>query len=193
MKAVSLSQIFLNNSIQEEVTNVHNSFKKDYPKDVKTFREAMSVTLDNKYYPDVKDLLSAGIGKFNKLKLPLNIKDISVLESRIKIFPLLKNYLDKKVSDASVFELEDASLIALKPSQAFAFKALVLYLNKENHYQGMLPYTTAVDKATNHLFYQSFKNNQFRHTLFCRDLALELNVSAMYINTALWIMGQELK
>jgi len=76
--------------------------------------------------------------------------------------------------------------------QAFSFKVFVLYLAEEDNYKGMLPYTEPVHRACELLFNTSFKDNQYRHTLFCMDLAKELNASPMYVNTALWVLGMRL-
>ena len=200
MNCSSLKSIFLNPKMKEEVARIHNAvrggktLREDFARNTKTFQANPKIVAE----------MRKADPQFNSLDKVdrVDLISINVFVGRHGIMsePAVSKILD--VPNPDIREVEEASMHAKNASQALAFKTFVLGLDREcelgqklheDNYYGMQAYTSPVHDATVVLFGESFKGNQYRHTVFCIELAKELKVSPMYVNTVLWVLGMRIR
>lgn len=90
-------------------------------------------------------------------------------------------------------EIREISIRAIAyPSLVLPIKLFLIKHKMTEDYDGIQAYTTPVDRATQFLFNINFNGDQFRHTVFCREIAQEIGRSPTFINTVLWKIGQKI-
>jgi hypothetical protein len=196
MSEDSLKCIFMSEKMREQVKEVEQSMCSTA---YSTLLDAFIIPDKGKDYdPKIiqkakMDFITNVDPQYNEYGLDYDIKATnSYMKNRKALMEI--SSVKKILNDESpnVRDVEIASLNALKPMQAYAFKLLVLSKKgMKKNYWGMMPNTSHVRKAAEFLFDES-GNNQWRHTVFCFKLAKELKTYPLYINTVMYILGQKL-
>jgi len=129
----------------------------------------------------------------------LGILDLPKIGVMSKLFgvndPRFTSRLNKKIYSLTVADLEDVSLCF--PSNRPLYGLKLIYMFLANHtkdvqeFRGILPSTTPVRKALKTLFGIS-GTNPFQLSKAQEEVAQDAGVSAMNLNTALWIYGAEI-
>ena len=189
----SIIDIFCRPKIEEAVEKTHDClvFKK-----IKTLREFMAMPVkweDSQTHliPDIVKVMEGENPIFAGKGFNLDMPAIGYLELRSNFLKLPEVAEIADVTRPSMKKIVDASLLAKKPMELYPFKTFIMTLGLEDEYYGLLPNTSHCEVATKRLFGENFKNNPYGHTLFCRDIAFEIKRTPMYVNTALWLLGQE--
>lgn len=88
--------------------------------------------------------------------------------------------------------IKTISYLCLNPSFQYSIKIYLHVHDKEDRYDGFLPYTSPVNKATQFLFGRNFIGDPMGHTDMCKRIGAEIGKSPMYVNTAFYVLGVKL-
>lgn len=195
-----MRSVFLSESMEKHVNEIHDSFAKIKAKDLLDYvivphkGQSEAVANNEHLHKQIRDvMLLPNISKFNQFGV-FDMPTCTYMESRYKMIASMeadvKDILTKPISSVTVFNLERLSEYAHSPMQAFWIKHAAIELGVAKHYKGTQPYTKPVNKITKVFLGETV--SQLRHTVFCAELASELGTYPSYINTAMWIMGERI-
>ena len=196
-----MKSILCCSSMREKVKEIHSYFKTPKePIDLIDFailpQHGSDIDWDDPNSPiiqKIRKMMMTPTPRFNESALGEKVYDITACSYLAKRAELLQEFPEiatKPLASLTVENLEDISLGATGPMQAYFIKHAVLRLKYKRTYKGMQPYTSPVDKITRILYGKPMDN--YRHTVLCIELAQQLKVYPTYINTAFWILGQRL-
>lgn len=207
MKYHSIEDIFLSKKRSDATQKIHSYFK-DYPKMslLDHFVPAMDWNLDKiktvrskaDGFEPIKTYLKKGqSGDFKQFKVyGVQACNRYMWMRSDLVSDIVKNWEIEIDDPSAVMKLKYLIEICLEaieyPSLVYPIKTYVIANDLEDGYSGILPNTTPVRRATELLFGKPFNGDQYGHTMLCRDIANELDVNPMYINTALWTIGMEI-
>lgn len=160
--------------------------------------EAMFDFLTKWDYDKNPDAISK-IGKFNGREIPAAKSIARFLQTNlINLTNIQDMELMEKVLGKKKISLKDLTTLSVKAAEftavAYVIKMYIIanYSEDDLHYYwGVLPQTGPVKLVIKKVFQEKF--SQYEQSLFCNMLGQEHEQSGMYINSALWLMGKELK